>query len=118
MALIVILTDVHIVSAQPVKEQQLPIPANISTIFQTSCMPCHGNQGTPVSTSKVNFSKWSDYDMTKEAEIASLVCLSLRKGIMPPRSARKSKPEAVPTKEQIDLICKWAESFKSDTGGK
>jgi hypothetical protein len=118
MVLVVILTDVQIISAQPGKEKQLQIPENISTIFQTSCMPCHGSKGSKVSTSKVNFSAWSDYEAPKEAEIASLVCSSVSKGTMPPRSIRYSKPETIPTKEQIDLICKWAESFKPDSGEK
>jgi hypothetical protein len=33
---------------------------------------------------------------------------------MPPKSVRNSKPELIPTKEQIDLICNWAESLKSE----
>jgi hypothetical protein len=32
---------------------------------------------------------------------------------MPPKSARDSKPELIPTKEQADLICKWAELLNS-----
>jgi hypothetical protein len=31
---------------------------------------------------------------------------------MPPKIARDSNPETIPTKEQIDLICKWAETIK------
>jgi hypothetical protein len=35
---------------------------------------------------------------------------------MPPKSARESTPELIPTKEQFDLICIWAESIKSKKG--
>jgi hypothetical protein len=33
---------------------------------------------------------------------------------MPPKYVRDSKPELVLTKEQVDLVCKWAESVKAE----
>jgi hypothetical protein len=77
-------------------------------------MPCHGDSGGRLPKSRLYFSRWAGYGTAKEVEKASLICSSVRKSKMPPKSARNSKPELIPTKEQIDLICKWAESLKSE----
>ena len=114
LALIATFVNIRIVSGQDVKDQSSPIPENINLIFQTSCMPCHGSKGGTMPLMKVNFSKWTEYGAAKEEAKASLICKTLRKGKMPPKSVRKSNPELIPTKEQIDLICEWAESLKSE----
>jgi hypothetical protein len=113
-AVIVILLNIHVTSGQTGKEQPYPIPENINNIFQTSCMPCHGDNGGRLPTARINFSRWAGYGAAKETEKASLICSTLRKGAMPPKSIRDSNPALIPTKEQIDLICKWAESLKSE----
>jgi hypothetical protein len=112
--IIIILTNIHIASGQMEKKQQFPIPENINKIFQTSCMPCHGSNGGRLPKSKLSFSRWEGYGAAKEVEKASLICTSVRKGKMPPKSARESNPELIPTKEQVDLICNWAELLKSE----
>lgn len=112
-SMLVILVNIRIVSGQTGKEQPLPIPENINIIFQNSCMPCHGVKGGRLPTARLNFSRWKGYGAAKEAEKASLICSTLRKGAMPPKSVRNSKPELTPAKEQIDLICKWAVSLKT-----
>jgi len=112
MVIIVMLINIQIIFGQMGKEQTNPIPENINKIFQTSCMICHGNDGKMLPKAKLNFSKWAEYGAAKEAEKASSTCSMVTKGIMPPKSIRKSNPELIPTKEQADLICKWAESLK------
>jgi hypothetical protein len=112
--IIVILANICITSGQTEKKQQFPIPENINKIFQTSCMPCHGDSGGRLPKSRLYFSRWAGYGPAKEVEKASMICSSVRKGKMPPKSVRDSKPELVPTKEQIDLICNWAELLKSE----
>jgi hypothetical protein len=67
-----------------------------------------------MSRSKLNFSKWLDYSAAREAERASKICSMLNKGEMPPKKARESHPELIPAKEQVDLICDWAESLKKN----
>jgi hypothetical protein len=113
IALTTFLADVQIASGQDQKEQPYPIPETINNIFKTSCMPCHWADGKKMAMSRINFSKWAEYDSKKEAKKASLICKTLGKGKMPPKSVRESAPELIPTKEQIDLICGWAESLKS-----
>ena len=112
--IMVFLANICIASGQTGKKQQFPIPENINKIFQTSCMPCHGDNGGRLPKSRLYFSRWAGYGAAKEAEKASSICSAVRKGKMPPKSVRDSKPELNPTKEQIDLICNWAESLKSE----
>jgi hypothetical protein len=113
MAIIIIMINIHIASGQTAENPKFPIPDGINKIFQTSCMSCHSNDGGRFPKSKLNFSRWTGYGGAKEAEKASSICSALGKGKMPPKSVRESYPGLIPTKEQIDLICKWAESLKS-----
>jgi mono/diheme cytochrome c family protein len=114
MVIIAILTNVFIASGQTGNKQQLAIPENVNIIFQTKCMSCHGKNGGRLPKSKLNFSRWTAYGATKQAEKASSICSAVRKGKMPPKSARESTPELIPTKEEIDLICNWEESIKPE----
>ena len=118
MVMIVIFANIRIASGQDGKEQPSPIPENINKIFQTSCMPCHGSNGGMMPLAKLNLSKWVEYGSSKAADKASLICKVLAEETMPPRSRRKSNPELIPTKEQSELICKWAGSLKPKTGEK
>lgn len=113
IVLIAFLTNVSIASGQDERKQQYPIPENINKVFQTCCMRCHGISGGRYPRSRLNFARWTEYGVVKQAEKVSLICSTLRKGKMPPKSARDSKPELIPTKEQVDLICRWSESIKS-----
>jgi hypothetical protein len=106
------------VSGQTQKEQSYPIPENVNKIFQTSCMPCHGSDGGLMSTAKLNFSKWVEYNSEKKTEKALKICSVLNDAAMPPQRRRKSNPELIPTAEQIQLICKWAESLKPSEAKK
>jgi mono/diheme cytochrome c family protein len=117
-AIVIILINIQIASGQTGNKQQSPIPENINKIFHSSCMPCHGDNGGRLPKSRLYFSRWAGYGAAKEAEKASLICSSVRKGKMPPKSVRDSKPKLIPTKEQIDLICNWAESLKTRKGEK
>jgi mono/diheme cytochrome c family protein len=118
IVLIVMLGSIRITSGQTVKEPSSPIPDDINKIFQASCFKCHGSNGRMLPMAKLNFSKWAEYGAEKEAERASKICSELTEGLMPPKSVRKSNPELIPTKEEIELICKWAETLKPKGAGK
>jgi len=113
LSLLGILANITIACGQTVTEQSPRIPKDVNKIFQTSCIACHGDKGKLLANTKVNFSKWAEYGSEKAAVKASSICSAVRKGTMPPESATKSNPEIILTKEQIDLICKWAESLNS-----
>lgn len=84
------------------------LPGDLKKVFQHSCTPCHWAGGRLKSTLHVNFSKWTSYKPEKQASKAKKICSILLNDDMPPASARKLKPETVPSKEQVDAICKWS----------
>ncbi len=84
------------------------LPENLKMVFQHSCTPCHWAGGGFKSTFHVNFSKWPGYRPEKQAAKAKKICSILQNDDMPPASAREKKPDIVPTKEQVDAICKWS----------
>ncbi len=94
------------------------IPDSLNKIFQRSCLMCHGNKGELLSKSLLNFDKWQDYSESKKIDRAGMICKMLTKGDMPPKSIRDSKPELVPTKAQIDQVCKWSELLKATEKAK
>ena len=112
LVLIFVLSGIKIVSGQEVKDQAAPIPDDINMILKASCIKCHGNSGKVLARIKLNFSTWAEYSSLEGAKKASAICSELVKESMPPKSSRKSNPELIPSKEQIELICKWAESLK------
>ncbi len=118
MALLTFAVNLQIAAGQTLENKTYPIPENILKIFQFSCMQCHGSNGKIMPRTKLDFSKWAEYGADKESTKASNICSVLTEGAMPPKSIRKSKPELIPTKDQIGLICKWADSLKPKGAGK
>ncbi|MGD0584135.1 MAG: hypothetical protein ABR974_14480 [Bacteroidales bacterium] len=98
---------------QAQKEKASPLPEDVKKIFDTSCYPCHFQGGKVMALSMVNFSKWNGYTVSKSVSKASMICYALNKEKMPPKKIRKQMPFKIPSKEQTDLICKWAESLKA-----
>jgi hypothetical protein len=119
MVLLMVVLNITVITfAQSGKNNSSPIPENIYKIFQVSCMSCHSDKGGRFPRARLNFSKWAEYDAAKKQEKASLICSTLIMAEMPPRTAREKKPQLIPTKEQISLICDWVESLKTKMGGK
>lgn len=87
------------------------IPSDIKAIFDKSCAGCHSEGGNFMAKAKVNFSNWDSYDAQKQAKKGADICKMLTKGKMPPKSVRKSKPELIPTQEQITSICNWTQTL-------
>jgi hypothetical protein len=90
------------------------LPDNINNIVSVSCMPCHSSNGGLLSRTKLNFTEWSKYSSEKQKAKAEKMYSELKKGAMPPKSARETRPDIIPTSEQIDIIKKWAKSLKTD----
>jgi hypothetical protein len=112
MAIIVMAASIGSASGQSGKKLAAPVPDDVSKIVMNSCMPCHGSNGGVMAKTKLDFSKWTEYTANTAAEKAGKICTLITEEKMPPKKARESKPEIVPTKEQVDLICKWAETLK------
>jgi len=90
------------------------IPDDVNKIVTVSCVPCHTSQGGLMSKSKLNLTEWANYTPEKQKEKAAKMYSELNKGAMPPKKAREMKPELIPTKDQIEIIKKWSESFPAD----
>lgn len=116
--IVIVVVCLKMVSIGSELQKKITIPEDIYTIFQTSCMQCHGFKGGRFPKARLNFARWTEYSVSKEVEKSLLICSALRKGIMPPKSVRKARPEIIPTKEQIEMICKWAQSLKTERGKK
>jgi hypothetical protein len=102
------------VSGQEASKVSPPLPDNINAIVSVSCMPCHSSNGGLLSRMKLNFTEWTQYSQKKQKEKAEKMSGELKKGAMPPKSVRETRPEIIPTKEQIDTIKKWADSLISE----
>ena len=68
-----------------------------------------------MSKAKLNFTEWTNYSPEKQKEKAAKMFSELNKGAMPPKTAREKRPELIPTKEQVEIIKKWSESFLSES---
>ena len=118
LVIFVFAENLQTANCQPQGNKPTPIPENINKIFQTFCMRCHGIDGRLLAKEKLDFSKWAEYGAENEPKKAANICYKVSEGEMPPKSVRKTNPELIPTKEQIELICKWADSYLLKEGVK
>ena len=103
------------VSAQATKttgDVQKPIPADVMKFLGKSCMACHSDQGSKMAMSVLNITGWDKYAPKKQAAKAKLMCKMVTKVKMPPKGFREGNPEAVPTQEDIRMLCDWAKSLQ------
>jgi hypothetical protein len=91
------------------------LPDSINKIITLSCMPCHTSNGGLLSRGKLNFTEWTQYSVAKQKEKAEKIYTEIKNGAMPPKFVRETRPEIIPTKGQVDIIKKWAESLKTDS---
>lgn len=87
------------------------IPNDVAQILRNSCTSCHDLGGSKMASSIWSFSAWDHYGAAKQAKKSEAICKSVTKGSMPPESARKTDPGKIPTKAQIEIICKWSKSL-------
>ena len=85
------------------------LPENVNKIVSFSCVPCHTSKGGLMSRTKLNFTEWTQYSPSKQKEKAQKMYSVLKKGAMPPKSARENRPEIIPTPDQVEIIKKWSE---------
>lgn len=87
------------------------LPENVNKIVAFSCVPCHTSKGGLLSRAKLNFTDWTEYSLSKQKEKAQKMYSELKKGAMPPKTARENRPEIIPTADQVAIIKKWAEAL-------
>ena len=99
-------------AAQQAEKTGQPLPADVNKFVSNSCTPCHTDKGGFMSKSALNFDDWTKMTSEKQNSKAEKIADVVEKGKMPPKGAREKRPEIVPTKEQIAMVQKWAESVK------
>ena len=99
-------------SSQNAGKDQKPIPANVMKIAENSCAGCHMEPGMKMAMGVLNLSAWDKYAAEKQAAKAKAMCKFVTKGKMPPKRFKEGNPNAVPTKDDIKVICDWAASLK------
>ena len=111
VAAILVISPSNALSQKKISQTSYSIPDNVMDIFRNSCMGCHAEGGNGMAMSMVNFTIWDTYSLKKQAKKAKAICNAITKGAMPPLSVRDATPNKVPTSEQTDIICKWANSL-------
>jgi hypothetical protein len=90
------------------------IPADVMTIFKKSCFDCHTEPGRIMPLEHLNFTKWADYTAEKQAEKANAICNEITKAKMPPKKFVEKNPDAVPTQDELKIICDWAKRMSDE----
>jgi hypothetical protein len=88
------------------------LPDSVRKFVQKVCMDCHADDGNFMAKGKINFSGWDKYDSAKQVSKANAMCKELTKSAMPPKKWRANNPDNIPTKAEVDMICRWANSLK------
>jgi len=100
------------VSQKKTTQTAIVIPGNVAKILHNTCTACHNDGGKVMAMSMWNFSSWDKYSAKKQSRKATAMCNAITKGKMPPASIKKVNPDKIPTAEQIEIVCKWANSLK------
>jgi hypothetical protein len=87
------------------------IPGDVATILQNSCTGCHGEGGGKLARSRWDFSSWNTYSAKKQYEKSTDICNAMTDGSMPPADFQETYPDKTPTAQQIEIVCKWANSL-------
>jgi cytochrome c5 len=108
---LIFITEISYCQSDKISIQTSLIPETPKKVFEKSCISCHAKGGNMMAMPHLNFSKWDSYKPDKQATLAADICRVISKGAMPPKSARTSKPETIPTDEQVKSICMWSDSL-------
>jgi hypothetical protein len=89
------------------------VPAEVQVILKKSCFGCHAEPGKTMALSRINFTKWNEYTSEKQASKAKAMCKKVTKGKMPPKKFRENHPEAVPTADELKILCDWKDTMQN-----
>ncbi|MEN8225164.1 MAG: heme-binding domain-containing protein [Bacteroidota bacterium] len=94
----------------PVPEDlNLDWPEEVMTLLEQSCFDCHiAESGNIKGKSKLNFSKWEDYKLSKKVGKLNDISEELKEKKMPPKKYLKKYPEKALSDEEITVITNWA----------
>jgi hypothetical protein len=107
-----IIDPVFALSATNNNNGGMSIPESVMKIAGKSCVKCHTVPGNKMALSKLNLTNWDKLSDENQAGRAKKMCDMVTKDKMPPNKFRKSNPNDVPSKEEIKIICDWAQSLQ------
>jgi hypothetical protein len=90
------------------------LPDSLMHIFKKACMDCHSDGGSGMAPKILNFSKWGEYSPDKQNQKATKICNVLTDDRMPPSSWKKSNANSLPTKKEVNDICKWSATLNAE----
>jgi hypothetical protein len=90
------------------------IPPEVMKIAEKACTNCHSESGNIMAQTHLNLSKWDQYSPDKQSEKAKAMCKKVTENEMPPKRFIKNHPDAVPTSDEIKIICDWAQSMQGE----
>ena len=99
-------------SQKQIHQSETSIPDDVAKILKNSCTSCHDAGAGGMAASIWSFSAWDTYNAKKQAKKSSAICDAMTNESMPPSGTRQSSPDKVPTKAQIEIVCKWATSLE------
>jgi hypothetical protein len=91
-----------------------PFPDEVLTVLKKSCFNCHTDPGRIGPLEKLNLSKWNGYTAEKQVEKANAICEVVTKGDMPPGKFKEKNPDAVPTADDLKILCDWVKAMQAD----
>jgi hypothetical protein len=103
-----ILNPVKAQTSQTAMDSLKTIPADVMMILKKSCFDCHSEPGKTMALEHINFTKWDEYTAEKQAKKANAMCSEVTKEKMPPKKFRENNADAIPTKDELKIICDWA----------
>jgi hypothetical protein len=95
---------------KPVAEDiELGWPEDVMAILERSCFDCHTNElGSLKAKSKLNFSKWNEYKLTKKIGKLDDIIKEVDEKKMPPKKYLNDYPDRGLSDEEVKLIKDWA----------
>lgn len=108
----------------------LPVPGDVSAVFQRACQDCHSNQTrwpwysqvAPISwllvrhvsegRRELNMSEWGQYEGHRKGRRLKEICEQVRKGKMPIASYLILHQDAKLSEQERGRICEWGEAIR------
>ncbi len=88
---------------------ELGWPEEVMTLLEQSCFDCHtDDMGSLKSRSRLNFSKWEDYKLSKKIGKLENISEEVKEKKMPPEKYLKDYPDRALSDEEITVITNWA----------
>ncbi len=94
------------------KTEDIPgitIPENVQAVFNKSCMPCHGAEGSFKAKSRLNFDKLYQLNRAKLVNKLTKIADEVKEGSMPKKKFVSKHPEAALSSDEKTLVVDWAE---------